>query len=141
MLIEAMVAMLIFSLGILGIVGMQAGMISNAAEAKYRSEAGLYANRLLGEMAAANRATASDLNTFSSGASYTAWFNAIKNGNASTGLLGLPGAASNPPTVAIASVNNVTGQPTRHDVTINVFWQAPGQPLHKHVVTASISAD
>ena len=38
-LIEAMVAILIFSLGVLAIVGLQANMIKNVADSKYRSEA------------------------------------------------------------------------------------------------------
>ena len=43
-LIEALVAILIFSVGILAIVGLQANMIKNTAEAKYRSEASYIAN-------------------------------------------------------------------------------------------------
>lgn len=143
-LLEALIAILIFSLGVLGIVGLQATMLSGVADAKYRNEASFFANRLLGEMASADRSSAAAMATFATnGTNYNAWFNEIQNTNVAAGLLGLPGvtATVNAPTVTINSVNNASGQPARHDVTINVFWQAPGQPLHRHVVTASVTAD
>ncbi len=49
-LIEALVAILIFSVGILAIVGLQANMIKNTAEAKYRSEASYIAQARIGQM-------------------------------------------------------------------------------------------
>lgn len=144
-LLEAMISILIFSFGVLGIVGLQTALISSASEAKYRNEAGFFANRLLGEMAAADRSSVAAISTFATGgASYTAWFNDIQNNLVATGLLGLPGAAANPPTVNIVSITkliNGVPTPTYHDVTVSVFWQSPGQPLHQHVVSASISAD
>lgn len=49
-LIEAMVAILIFSLGVLAIVGLQANMIKNVDDAKYRSEASYIAQSLIARM-------------------------------------------------------------------------------------------
>lgn len=49
-LIEALVAILIFSVGILAVVGLQAAMIKNTAEAKYRSEASYIAQARVGQM-------------------------------------------------------------------------------------------
>lgn len=49
-LLESLIAILIFSLGILGIVGLQAAMIKNTSEAKYRSEASYIAQQKIGEM-------------------------------------------------------------------------------------------
>jgi type IV pilus assembly protein PilV len=146
-LLEALIAVLIFSFGVLGLVGLQAAMIAGAADAKYRTEAGFFVNRLLGEMGAADRSSASALTTFATGGdSYTTWYADIKNSDAANGLLGLPGAADNPPTVAIAAgPNNSSGQPTSYDITVSVFWKSPKQAAteapHRHVVSASISAD
>ena len=141
-LIEGLIAILIFSLGILGIVGLQSGMISDVAESKYRAEAGFFANRLLADMTMSDRSSSTALSVFAtSGTRYTAWYNEIKNANAANGLLGLPGADSIPPTVTITPVNNATGLPTRYDVAVTVFWQSPGQQQHKHDVRASITAD
>lgn len=143
-LLEALIAVLIFSFGVLGIVGLQATMLAGVADAKYRTEASFFANRLLGEMAAADRDTTAAMTTFATGgARYNTWYNDIRNINVTAGLLGLPGvtATANAPTVTINTINNPAGRPVRHDVTINVFWQAPGQPMHRHVVTASITTD
>jgi len=49
-LIEAMVAILIFSLGVLAIVGLQGNMIKNVADSKYRSEASYIAQSLIARM-------------------------------------------------------------------------------------------
>jgi type IV pilus assembly protein PilV len=50
MLLEALIAILIFSLGILAIIGLQAQSIRNSAESKYRSDASYLANQLIGRM-------------------------------------------------------------------------------------------
>jgi len=64
-LIEAMIAILIFSLGILAIVGLQATMIKATADAKYRSEASYIAQSRLGQIWADpdNAATYVETNT------------------------------------------------------------------------------
>jgi type IV pilus assembly protein PilV len=49
-LIEAMIAILIFSVGILGIVGMQAAMIKNTSNSKYRADAAYIAQQRIGLM-------------------------------------------------------------------------------------------
>ena len=47
-LIEAMIAILIFSVGVLGIVGMQASMVKNTSDAKYRADAAYIAQQNIG---------------------------------------------------------------------------------------------
>jgi type IV pilus assembly protein PilV len=49
-LIEAMLAIVIFSIGVLAVVGLQAAMIKNADESKYRAEASYIAQKRIGEM-------------------------------------------------------------------------------------------
>ncbi len=49
-LLESLIAMLIFSMGILALVGLQAAMVSNTSGAKYRSEANYIAQQKLGEL-------------------------------------------------------------------------------------------
>lgn len=146
-LLESLIAILIFSFGVLGLVGLQAAMIGGAADAKYRNEAGFFVNRLLGEMAAADRSSTSALATFATGGDrYNLWATDIKNSDAANGLLGLPGAAANPPTVAIAAGPlNASTLPTSYNITVSVFWKSPKQATseapHQHIVSASISAD
>jgi type IV pilus assembly protein PilV len=49
-LLESLIAMLIFSMGILALVGLQAAMVSNTSDAKYRSVASYLAQQKLGEL-------------------------------------------------------------------------------------------
>lgn len=49
-LLESLIAMLIFSMGLLALVGLQAAMISNTSDAKYRSLASHLAQQKLGEL-------------------------------------------------------------------------------------------
>ncbi|MDO5690914.1 MAG: prepilin-type cleavage/methylation domain-containing protein [Pseudomonadota bacterium] len=49
-LIEVVVSLLLFSLGILAVVGLQAVGIKTVSEAKYRSDASLIANQTIGRM-------------------------------------------------------------------------------------------
>lgn len=49
-LLEAMIALLIFSFGILAIIGLQGVMMKNAADATYRAEAAYTVQQQLGNM-------------------------------------------------------------------------------------------
>lgn len=50
MLIEALIGILIFSIGILALIGMQATAIKNTTDARYRSEASFLAQQIIGQM-------------------------------------------------------------------------------------------
>jgi type IV pilus assembly protein PilV len=50
MLIEALIGILIFSIGILALIGMQGTAIKNTTDARYRSEAAFLANQVIGQM-------------------------------------------------------------------------------------------
>lgn len=47
-LLEALISILIFSIGILGLVGMQAAAISSTSDAQYRSTAGFLVDQMIG---------------------------------------------------------------------------------------------
>lgn len=49
-LLEALIAILIFSMGILAVIGLQAASIKNTNDAKYRAEASYLANQIIGKM-------------------------------------------------------------------------------------------
>jgi type IV pilus assembly protein PilV len=49
-ILEALIAILIFSFGVLGIVGMQANMVKNTSDSKFRSDAGYVAQQRIGMM-------------------------------------------------------------------------------------------
>ncbi|MDB5958650.1 hypothetical protein [Ramlibacter sp.] len=93
MLLEALIAILIFSVGILGIVGLQATAVQQSSDARYRAQAAELAQQLLGQMWTGDR-TATTLQTqynctppcSSPGAGYATWYTQVKNN--------LPGVAS-----------------------------------------------
>jgi type IV pilus assembly protein PilV len=148
MLIEALVALLIFSVGILGIVGLQASAIKASSDAKYRSEAALMANELIGKMWASNRTQATLQAAYAStnGTAYQTWawqgLDAATPGTLTapapgTVMKALPGALANPPSVVITA-STATIIPSSV-VTVTVFWQAPGDTtVHNYIAIAQI---
>jgi len=130
-LLEALLAILIFSVGILSVVGMQAAAVKQTSDAKHRSEASLLASELLGQMWVTNR-TGSTLQTNfqgsagSGGTYYNNWYTNV--------VATLPGASANPPTV---TVNAATG-----DVLITVYWKLPSEgasaSAHNYVLAAQV---
>jgi len=117
MLLEALIAILIFSVGILAIVGMQATAVQDLGEAKYRTEAAFLANRVIGQMwggigdKAVNVQTRLATYAYGGGASVpapvAAWVTMVKDT--------LPGASSFPPTIQVNLDNSVV---------VTVRWQA-----------------
>ena len=94
MLLEALIGILIFSMGVLAVVGMQASAVKASRDAKYRSDASMVANQLIGQMWVGNRTPATMQANFqgsagSGGSGYTAWLAEVQTA--------LPGAVANPP--------------------------------------------
>ncbi|BAN35933.1 hypothetical protein SCD_n02124 [Sulfuricella denitrificans skB26] len=124
-LLEALIAILIFSMGILALIGMQAAAISNVSDAKYRSDAAFLANQVIGEMWAnqPNITSYAYGGTGTPPAVLTNWVARVQST--------LPGATANAPTIAIGA-NNL--------VTITVSWQPPKTPVaHRHQVITQIN--
>jgi type IV pilus assembly protein PilV len=147
MLLEGLIALLIFSMGILAIVGMQASAVKASSDAKYRSEASLLANELIGRMWVSDRTQATLQTAFASttGTGYQAWAWVGTHTTpgtqtapaAGTVLATLPGAQANLPTVVIAPVAS-TSIPSSL-VTITISWQAPNETSsHQFVAVAQI---
>ena len=117
MLLEALIAILIFSMGVLAIVGMQASAVKASSDAKYRSDASMVANQLVGQMWVGDRTPATMQTNYAGsdgagGAAYLAWLADVQ--------AALPGAVANPPSVTVNTATSL--------VTITVFWIAPGEP-------------
>ena len=115
MLIEALIGILIFSLGILAIMGLQAAAIKNTIEAKYRTEASFLTNRLIAEMWTECGVTCTNLSSFDTGSGtnpkMTSWRKEV-----AAKLPGVVVGAANSPTVTVAG----------NTVTVTVFWKMPG---------------
>lgn len=135
LLLEALIAILIFSLGILGIMGLQTTSAKQSSDAKFRSDAGLLAEELIGKMWVTDRKNATLINQFQSpnGTDYVTWMGTPGSPASGTVRAILPGADVNPPTVTIDANNKVT-------ITIN--WQAPYEvtsgTIHQYSVVTQI---
>jgi len=132
MLIEALLAILIFSIGILAVVGMQSVAIKNVTESKYRSEAAFLTNELMAKLWTdpGNIALYDYPGTGTVPPRLTDWVNKINTT--------LPGATVVQPRVTITGA---TAQGAT--VQIQVFWRLPeeasaGLPPHNHTVMASV---
>jgi type IV pilus assembly protein PilV len=147
MLLEGLISILLFSIGILAIVGLQAASIKMVGDAKYRSDASLLADQLIGRMWAGNLKPGSPCtpspcapqSDFGSpgGTQYTNWLNSVY-----AALPGVSGVPANQPTVTFTT-NILTAAPTSI-ATITIFWSSPDElakspPIsHKHTVVAEI---
>jgi type IV pilus assembly protein PilV len=134
MLLEALIAILIFSIGILAVVGLQAVSIRNVTDSKHRTEAAFLANKLLSQMwtDAGNIA-----------------FYAYPGSGVVPSRLGGPGGWMDQvnarlPAAAVPPIVTITGaSPAGATVTIQVRWQLPeeqsqGLPPHNYTVVASV---
>lgn len=98
-LLEAMIAIVIFSMGILALVGLQAAMIKNTVDSKFRADASYIAQQRIGAMWADPA-------------------NAVNYVEASTDISALlPGGLR-------TVTQPVAGQPT---FTVTVGWTEPGE--------------
>jgi type IV pilus assembly protein PilV len=112
-LLEALIAILIFSFGVLGIIGLQSAMIKGTSQAKYRADASYIAQRRISMMWAnptnLNAATYNETNT----------------------------AVPELPAGQRTTVVTMVGRDA--DVAVTVTWTAPGEDTHQYSANASIS--
>lgn len=132
MLLEALIAILVFSIGILAVVGMQGAAIKTVADSKYRSEASFLSNQLLGQMwtDAGNIANYAYPGTGAVPLAINTWVNQVQTA--------LPGAMAFPPLVTTTGASAQGAL-----VTIEVRWRSPaetaqGLPPHNFRVLASV---
>ena len=121
-LLEALIAILIFSIGLLGMLGMQAASVSAVSEAKYRSEAAMVANQIIARMWA-DQAHVTSYDTAGPVALSTAESN-----------LSLFGAGNAQKTVVVGPLPAV-GLPQMRTVTVTITWKAPGSTTQHEFVT------
>ncbi len=156
MMIEALMAILIFSLGILGMVGVNALAVSSQSDAQYRTDANEYANQIISQIwinavrvtdpvTKAPTVTPASLDAFNHQGTTNA--NCTFSGAAATNPLvapwvasvtaagsGLPGATA--AMVQILVENTAT---QGNDVTVTICWKAPGDAVaRKHVMKSVI---
>jgi type IV pilus assembly protein PilV len=129
LLLEALMAVAVFSIGVLGIVGLHAQAIRHVHAAHCRSEAAHLVQALIGRMWAEDPATlAARYDASADGEGYVAFSRLARR---------LPGAdmTGNAPEVRIESGPVLSSR----KVTVAVHWQLPGETAaHRHGTTAVI---
>jgi type IV pilus assembly protein PilV len=142
MILEAMIAILIFSMGILALVGMQATAINGVADAKYRSTAGFLADQIIGTVWATRKnsiiVSASNVIAANPDPTFACNLCDATNGNTYTQAWAVSGVAANLPGGQASIVI------TNAQVTVTVLWTPPkhdssiGVVQHHHVASAFI---
>lgn len=120
-LLEALIAILIFAFGVLGLIGLLGSSIRVTNDARYRAEAANLANGMVADMW---MTTAANIDTFTSTKlpTWTTKVAALLPGGIAPDVAVTPGFSSESRTVVVT-----------------VYWQMPGDPeRHQHVMTAQI---
>jgi type IV pilus assembly protein PilV len=127
-LLEALIAILIFSFGILGLIGLLGSSIRITNDARYRTEAANLASAMIAEMWTMNAAQM-DAQFGTGGTKLTEW-------QAKAAEL-LPSATgANAPTVDLTQPGL---SPQSRTVLVTVYWKLPGETeTHQHLMTAQI---
>jgi type IV pilus assembly protein PilV len=118
-LLEALVSILLFSMGVLALVGLQSTMIKNTSDSQFRSQASFIAQQWLGIM----------------------WADPTN-----LPLYAIDGT-TNPPDLRFHLPPESLPNGTRSvavsgvEVTITINWQQPGKPSHQLITLANIIAN
>lgn len=166
MLLEALISILIFSIGILAIIGLQAASIKMSSDAKYRSDASLLAGQYVNAMwsepginpvAAASAAAAAkaagattpqyDPNAFApyatGGAQFNAWLAEVQATlpDATANVVINTDVTCNYLTPCPACTGSAMQQETRAVADITITWKLPGNgERHTFATSAMITA-
>ena len=126
-LLEALIGILIFAFGILGLVGLQATAIRNTNDLQYRGEAIQIANAAMGRMWTMDRTKLKDFYAGDDGSGGDGYMALVE---AAERLPGVKGNDALAPTVVVADGPSTTSQL----VTVTVRWQLPGESTpHQYV--------
>lgn len=109
-IIEALIAVLVFMIGILGVLQIQLTQMQATADAQYRMQASYMADNIMSKIVLDK----SNLNNYVSGSNdeYTTWFNDLK------GVL--PAVSDNPPVITTSESPNGGTL-----VKIIIKWKSP----------------
>ena len=121
-LLEALIGILIFSLGVIGLVGVQAAMLKNTTTSQYRSEAGYIAQQQLGLL----WADPCNLASYATGTPTP--IASLPNG----GLMITNQYSGNEPNDACPGGHQKIDQ-----TTITITWQLPGESTPHRVVNST----
>jgi type IV pilus assembly protein PilV len=131
-LLEALIGILIFALGVLGIVGLQAASLRTTTDNSLRAEAVFAATQLVGQMWADVQGNlVANYSSAAAGPTYTAWAAELK---AAQGQ-----AWFQDPTVGFADARcNAAPSPTSSSVFIEIQWHSTDGTPHNYTTCGLI---
>jgi type IV pilus assembly protein PilV len=137
MLLEVLVALLIFSIGVLGIVGLQASMTKAQTGSKFRADAAFLAQRLIGGMWS-DRSGLNKYNHDTAGGDACAahtrcseWLTEV--------AAQLPGGTAE---IAVRSLGTDTaGVVIAAEVVITIQWTPPNEEQRKYTTVSAVAAN
>jgi len=134
-LLEALIGILIFALGVLGIVGLQAASLRTTTDSSLRAEAVFAANQLMGQMwADVQGSLVANYSSASAGATYTSWAAELKSAQG--------GAWVQDPTVDFANASCLAApSTTSNSVYIQIFWKSSDGGQHSYTTCGLISTN
>lgn len=138
MLLEALIAVVIFSIGVLALIGMQANGIKQVADAKLRVDAGYLASQIISQMWI-DRSNLAKYAHYPSGSNCTFSGSASTHGNVTTWIGETTKAGTVAGTLPNASAQIIVEASTNL-VTVTICWRAPQETqAHNFMSTALIS--
>jgi type IV pilus assembly protein PilV len=131
-LLEALIGILIFALGVLGIVGLQAASLRTTTDNSLRAEAVFAASQIMGQMWADVHGTlVTNYSSSPAGATYTSWAAQLKSQQGGTWY--------QDPTVSFGDARcNTPPSPTSSSVFIEIFWQSQDGSHHNYATCGVI---
>jgi type IV pilus assembly protein PilV len=125
-LIEVMIALLIFMFGVLGMVGLQASVTRATSDSKFRADASYLADDMVGRMwSDVSNVAGYDSTNCSGTAQCNEWLSKV--------AAGLPGG------VGSVTVTTVDATAKIYDATISINWTVPGGQTHSFSTHTTIS--
>ncbi len=108
--IEAIVAILVFSIGTLGVMKIQTNSIKAVSDAQYRANASFLADAIIGEMWLDSNNIGNYANK--SAENYLMWEEQVR--------ASMPGVTNNPPQITLTSTSS------GDIINVTIFWKNPG---------------
>lgn len=130
--LEALIAFLLFSMGVVGLIGLQTAAFTDSVQSKYRMDAGFLTNQVISSMWVDGVDKVPDYAVAGGvgGVKTEAWLAQVYNL--------LPGSVDNPPSITVVDDSNATGK--RYAVTVTIMWMPPKDTVaHRYVGSAYIN--
>jgi type IV pilus assembly protein PilV len=153
MLLEALIAILIFSLGILGMVAINARAVEAATDSQARADAAKFTSEIASRIAlAVDRSSKTNLDAslktfqhqpgggtcvFTGTESDTDVVKEWKSTVLASGKTGLPGATASGLRILVVTPNDIP--PAFNRVSITICWQQPGVGMRQHELISYVN--